>query len=84
MAKDFYHEARAAFGRAALIIDDHHGHEIASDTIRGVAHAAILALGDIIGWDRTLREINEVAAAARSPAEIEKPKLSVIKGGRAA
>lgn len=84
MAKNYYFEARAAFGRAAIVLADENGNDIATETIRGGTHGFVLALADLIGWDRTLREINEIAVAARSPAEIEKPKLSVIKGGRAA
>lgn len=82
MTIQHYFQARTVAGRVAVVTADENTAEVAADLVCGLSHGFICASAEMIGWDRVLREINELAAAARAPAEKSKPMLRVVNKGR--
>lgn len=76
--------ARNAAARTAVIIADENTHENAVDMLRGCLAGFLTACAEVDGWDRTLAMVNEFARASRVPAEVEKPKLELVRTGSAA
>lgn len=84
MAIEHYFLARTTAGRTAVIIVDEHGAEIGTDMLRGMLGGFLLACSEVIGWDATLHEVNELARASRIPAEPQPPRLSIVRGEQVA
>lgn len=84
VAEPDYFIARAAAGRAAVTIAHEKGAEASADMIRGAWAGFLLASAELDGWDAVMRHVQELASAARVPACIQKPKLSVVQGGKVA
>ena len=73
-----YFKARAAAGRAAVVVANDHPHDVAVETISGLAGGFVLALAEMQGWDMTLAYIFELARSARPPVEPQTPKLHIV------
>lgn len=82
MSESHFWIARSAAARAAVIVAENNDRETAHDTTKGLLTGFLLAFVKYDEWDQTLAYINQLAIASRVPAEVEKPKLSVIQGGK--
>lgn len=81
MAEHHIWMARNTAGRAAVVIASEHDRETARDMTCGLFTGFLLACAQYDGWDETLRTVQQIATASRVPAEISRPKLSVVQGG---
>lgn len=82
MTDHLYFKAKNAAGRAAISLADEHGAD-AAVLIRGAAAGFIEAAAMFDGWDALLAHIHQLAAAHRVPAEVSKPGLKIVQGGKA-
>lgn len=82
MSESHFWIARSAAARAAVVLAEHHDRSTAHDTTRGLLTGFLLATVQYESWDQVLHDIHQIAAASRKPAEIEKPKLHLVRGDK--
>lgn len=78
-----YFKARAAAGRAAVVIANDHREDIAAEMMLGLIGGFVSAAARLRGWDAVLAHVNEIARTERAPAEYQRPLLFIIKGDAA-
>lgn len=83
MAHEEYYQMRAQAGRRAIEWEDEHNSAIVAEKVLGAMAGFLLESARYYDWDAVLRHVNQLATAARVPAEAEKVSLRVLQGGRA-
>lgn len=79
MAIEHVYKARCTAGRAAIVIAESHDRETARDMTRGLLMGFLEADAKYQDWDSTLKFVHDIATASRVPAEVSKPKLSIVQ-----